>query len=396
MSTGASGDDNPRPSPGGSLSGLRVVEIATMLAAPMCGMLLADHGADVIKVELPEIGDGMRQWGHRHGDVPLYWKVLARNKRLVTLDLHEPAGRDGLRALLAEADVLVENFRPGTLERWGLSPDELWADNPRLVVLRVSGWGQHGPYAQRPGFGTLVEAFSGFAHINGWPDRPPALPPFGLADALAGFIGAFGILCALRARERTGRGQVVDLALYEPMLTALGSLVIDHDREGIVPTRTGNHTEFSAPRNAYRTRDDRWLALSGSNQATAERLLVTIGRPELRTDPRFATNRARVAHQAELDGLISDWTAARDRATALAELTAGGVPAAPVNSVADLVADEHVRARESLVRVPDPDLGDALVQAPVPVLTDTPGEIRFLGGKLGADDADVWSGRPWR
>jgi len=394
MGSDAAADERDRPD-GGSLEGLRVVEVATMLAAPFTGMLLADHGADVVKVEMPEVGDGMRQWGHRKGDVPLYWKVLGRNKRAVTLDLHEQSDRDRLKRLLADADVLIENFRPGTLERWGLGPDDLWAGNPRLVVLRVSGWGQDGPYAPRPGFGTLVEAFSGFAHINGWPDRPPTLPPFGLADSMAGMIGAFGVLCALRARERTGRGQVVDLALYEPMLTALGSLVIDYDQAGVSQERSGNRTPFSAPRNAYQGSDGGWFAISASNQNTAARLFATIGRPELLQDPRFATNPARAAHQDELDELISAWAASRTRDQAIADLEAGGVPVAPVNSVADIVGDEHVLARNSLIRVADDELGEALVQAPVPRLRDTPGRVRFLGRPLGADD-DQWTDGLWK
>ncbi|MGI5271629.1 CaiB/BaiF CoA transferase family protein [Nonomuraea sp. CA-218870] len=394
MSVDTPADEGGRPS-NGSLEGLRVVEVATMLAAPFSGMLLADHGADVVKVEMPEVGDGIRQWGHKKDDIALYWKVLARNKRTVTLDLHEEAGRDRLRRLLADADVLIENFRPGTLERWGLSPDGLRAANERLVVLRVSGWGQDGPYAERPGFGTLVEAFSGFAHINGWPDRPPTLPPFGLADSMAGMIGAFGILCALRERDRSGRGQVIDLALYEPMLAALGSLVIDYDQQGIVQDRMGNRTPFSAPRNAYQGKDGGWFAISASNQNTATRLLTTIGRPELLDDPRFATNTVRTAHQDELDEVISSWAELRTRDDAIAELNAGGVPVAPVNSVADIVGNEHVVARGSLIRVPDDELGEVLVQAPVPRLCDTPGRVRFLGRPLGSDD-DQWTGGLWR
>lgn len=378
------------------LDDVRVIELGQLLAGPFCGQLLGDFGAEVIKVEDPGRGDPMRQWGREkpHGK-SLWWPVVARNKKSVTCNLRTPQGQELVKKLVAEADVLLENFRPGTLERWGLGPDDLWAGNPRLVVLRVSGWGQDGPYAPRPGFGTLVEAFSGFAHINGWPDRPPTLPPFGLADSMAGMIGAFGVLCALRARERTGRGQVVDLALYEPMLTALGSLVIDYDQAGVSQERSGNRTPFSAPRNAYQGSDGGWFAISASNQNTAARLFATIGRPELLQDPRFATNPARTAHQDELDELISAWAASRTRDQAIADLEAGGVPVAPVNSVADIVGDEHVLARNSLIRVADDELGEALVQAPVPRLRDTPGRVRFLGRPLGADD-DQWTDGLWK
>jgi crotonobetainyl-CoA:carnitine CoA-transferase CaiB-like acyl-CoA transferase len=367
-----------------------------MLAAPLAGMLLADHGADVVKVEMPDVGDAMRGWGHSKDGQGLYWKVIGRNKHTVALDLHQEADRDHLRRLLRDADVLIENFRPGTLENWGLAPDELLASvNPRLLILRVSGWGQDGPYRQRPGFGTLVEAFSGFAHINGWPDRPPALPPFGLADAIAGFAGAFGVLAAVQARSTTGRGQVIDLALYEPMLTALGSLVIDYDQLRIVQERTGNNTPFTAPRNAYRTSDGNWFAISGSNQSTAARLMRAVGHAHLIDDDRFASNAARVRNAPELDDLISQWAETRTLAEVLEQLERADVPVAPINTAADLVADQHVRARGSIVVVDDPDLGDVRVQAPVPVLSETPATLRFLGRALGVDNAILDQEDPW-
>lgn len=374
----------------GALSGVRVIEVASMMAGPMAGLMLADHGAEVIKIELPRVGDGARQWGFAKDGHSLMWKFLSRNKTLVTLDLRTPRGGEIFLKLLQDADVLIESFRPGTMERWGLGHDRLQAANERLIVLRVTGFGQTGPSAEKPGFGTLAEAIGGFADINGWPDKPPALPPFGLADALSGITGAFGVAIALRHRELTGRGQEVDLALYEPMLTVLGSMLLDYDQLGILPERVGNVARFSAPRNAFLSQDSRWFVISASNQSTAESLFKLIGHPELSDDPRYATNRARLAHVGDLNELVSAWAASMPADEALRSLEAAGVPAAPIYNAADILSDEHMKARGSVVSVSDPDLGSARVQAPIPRLSHTPGSVRHLGSsQLGLDTEEV-------
>ncbi len=374
----------------GALSGVRVIEVASMMAGPMAGLMLADHGAEVIKIELPGVGDGARQWGFAKDGHSLMWKFLSRNKNLITLDLRTPKGGEIFLKLLQGADVLIESFRPGTMERWGLGRDRLNAVNQRLILLRVTGFGQTGPSAEKPGFGTLAEAIGGFADINGWPDKPPALPPFGLADALSGITGAFGVAIALRHRELTGRGQEVDLALYEPMLTVLGSMLLDYDQLGILPERVGNVARFSAPRNAFLSQDSHWFVISASNQSTAESLFKLIGHPELSRDARYATNRARLTNVGALNHLIAAWAASLPADEALRSLEAAGVPAAPIYNAADILSDEHMKARGSVVSVSDPDLGPARVQAPIPRLSDTPGSVRHLGSsELGSDTHEV-------
>ncbi len=375
----------------GALEGLRVIEAATMLAAPMCGMMLADHGADVIKIELPTHGDHARAFGHQKAGIPLFWKILARNKRSITLDLRTPRGRELLLRLIATADVFIENFRPGTLDKWDLSAETLRAAKRDLIIMRMSGFGQTGPLSSRAGFGTLAEAMSGFAYINGWPDRPPTLPSFGLADAIAGMAAAYGVLAALRHRDRTGEGQDVDIALYEPILTVLGSIIIDYDQLGIVQERNGNLIPFAAPRNAYEARDGRWIAISCSTQSTAVRLLDAIGKPELLNDGRFSDNQARVANAGALDEHIAAWAKARSYEEAIAILDDYGVTAGPIYNAADLYKDEHIRTRRSIVPVQDDDLGEIWMQAPIPRLTKTPGVVAFAGRTAaGHDNAAVF------
>ncbi len=373
-----------------SLHGLRVIESATMLAAPFTGMLLGDHGADVIKIELPGEGDGLRHWGNFKDGVPLFWKVIGRNKRSVTLDLRKPRGRDLFLRLIATADVYIENFRPGTLDRWHIGIDVLRSVKPDLIVLHMSGYGQTGPDAPKPGFGTLAEAMSGFAYVNGWPDSPPTLPPFGLADSIAGIAGAFGILAALRRRDATGLGSEVDLALYEPLLSVMGSTIIDVDQLGFIQERNGNTTPFTAPRNAYRTRDDRWIAMSSSNQASAARLFAAIGKPELLDDERFKSNAGRVKHAVELDDHVAAWVLERTYDEAMAVFAQCAVTAGPIYSSADVFADAHVRARGSIVQVEDEELGPVWMQAPFPRIPEAPGSIRTTGRKVpGQDNASV-------
>jgi crotonobetainyl-CoA:carnitine CoA-transferase CaiB-like acyl-CoA transferase len=378
---------NPMP-----LTGLRVVEIATLLAAPMAGMLLGDYGAEVIKVEMPGQGDGMRRWGYEKDGVPLMWKMLARNKKLVTLDLHKARGKELFLALIAKADVLIESFRPGTMDRWGLTADVLRKVRPDLIVLRVSGFGQTGPKSGQAGFGTLAEAMAGFAYINGWPDKPPALPPFGLADAVAGLAGAFGILAAINHRRNTGQGQDVDIALYEPILTVLGSLLIDYDQLGIIQERSGNRTPFAAPRNAYATADGKWFVLSASSQSTAQRLFEAMDQPKLISDDRFSDNRRRVENIDELDRLISAWAGTLDLPAVLNILEKAGVPAGAINSAGNVIEDPHVIERGSVICVEDEQLGRVRVQAPIPRMTATPGQVQFLGGTLGQHNSLVYRG----
>jgi crotonobetainyl-CoA:carnitine CoA-transferase CaiB-like acyl-CoA transferase len=373
-----------------ALEGVRVVEAASMLAAPLAATMLADHGADVTKVELPGRGDEMRSWGYQKDGKGLYWKLISRNKRLITLDLRTGEGREALLDLLRDADVLIVNFRPGTLERWGLGDDVLRAVKPDLIIARVSGFGQTGPHAPRPGYGTLAEAMSGFASINGWPEQPPTLPPFGMADAITGLTAAFGVLAALHHRDATGEGQDVDLALYEGILTILGSLVVDYDQGGVVAGRTGNVTPFAAPRGTYPTADGRWIALAGSNQTTAHRIFRAIGRLDFVDDPRFATNRDRVANNGVIDEAITAWSRARTAEEALRVFAEHEVPATDVKTVADLVADPHLWERGSLVEVEDEDFGTMVMQAPVPRLTKSPGRIRHTGRwAMGHDNDEV-------
>jgi len=377
----------------GPLQGVRVIETATMLAAPMCGMMLADFGPDVIKVELPGSGDQMRTWGHRKNGIPRYWKVLGRNKRSISLDLRKPKGRALFLRLIETADVYIENFKPGTPARWGIGAETLRETNPKLIVARVTGYGQTGPNSHRAGFGTLAEAMSGFAYINGWPGKPPTLPPFGLADAIAGITTAFGVVAALQHRNRTSEGQDIDVALYEPILTVMGSILIDFQQAGVIQERNGNTTPFTAPRNAYPTRDGQWIAVSCSTQATTVRFLTAIGRPELIEDPLFLTNQLRVANAEALDKHIIDWTSAHDYADAMKVFEAHGVTAGPIYNAPGILADEHVRARGSIVTVWDPDLGDVVMQAPTPQMSRTPGEIMFPARTLpGADNDDIFKG----
>jgi formyl-CoA transferase len=373
-----------------ALEGVKVIEAASMLAAPLAGTLLADHGAHVTKVELPGRGDEMRSWGYQKDGKGLYWKLISRNKRLVSFDLRTDEGRGHLLDLLRDADVLIVNFRPGTLERWGLGEEVLRSVKSDLIIARVSGFGQTGPNAPRPGYGTLAEAMSGFASINGWPDKPPSLPPFGMADAITGLTTAFGILAALHHRDATGEGQDVDVALYEGILTILGSLVVDYDQAGVVAGRTGNVTPFAAPRGTYPTSDGRWIALAGSNQTTAHRIFRAIDRPDFIDDPRFASNRSRVANNDAIDEAINAWSIERTAEEVLEVFAAHEVPATDVKTVADLVADPHLWERGSLVEVEDADFGPMVMQAPVPRLSRSPGRIRHTGRwEMGHDNADV-------
>jgi crotonobetainyl-CoA:carnitine CoA-transferase CaiB-like acyl-CoA transferase len=381
----------PTGQPRGPLTGIRVLDVSTVYAAPITAMLLGDYGADVIKVEHPR-GDPARTHGWNREGHGLWWKVISRNKRTVTLDFGKPEGQDLLRQLAVEADVLVENFRPGVMEKWGLGPDQLLTLNPRLVMLRVTGFGQTGPYAQRRAFGTLMEAMSGFAHQTGQEDGPPTLPPFGLADGVAGISGALAVMIALHHRDaRGGAGQVIDLSLLEPLLGILGPGPTVYDQLGIIAGRHGNRSPNNAPRNAYLTRDGRWVAISASATSIAERVMRLIGRPDIAEQPWFSSAGERSRRSELLDGAVQKWISARDSDEVVTAFEAAGAALAPIYDVEQLVNDPHVQARETITTVPDEDLGELKMQNLMFRLGETPGAIRFPGRKLGQDTAEVYA-----
>ncbi|MGW4609287.1 CaiB/BaiF CoA transferase family protein [Streptomyces sp. NPDC004532] len=368
------------------LTGLKVLDLATLFAGPLAATLLGDFGADVVKIEHPTRPDPSRGHGPAKNGVGLWWKLLGRNKRTMTLDLSKPGGRATLLRLAAGADVIVENFRPGTLERWSLGWDELSAANPRLVLARVTAFGQFGPYARRPGFGTLAEAMSGFAAITGEPDAPPTLPPFGLADSIAGLATAYAVMTALAARDRTGTGQVVDMAIIEPILTVLGPQPIWYDQLGHVQQRTGNRSQNNAPRNTYRTADGDWVAVSASAQSVAERVMRLVGRPELIDEPWFASGADRARHADVLDAAVGEWIAGRTRAEVLKAFEGAEAAVAPVQDVREVMTDPQYAALGTITTVPDdPDLGALRMQNVLFRLSATPGEIRWAGRPHGAD-----------
>jgi crotonobetainyl-CoA:carnitine CoA-transferase CaiB-like acyl-CoA transferase len=366
-----------------------VLEAATLFAAPLAAMLLGDFGADVVKVEHPATPDPARGHGASKDGVGLWFKTLSRNKRHITLDLSQSGGRDAFLRLVKTSDVVIENFRPGTLERWGLGPEVLLAESPRVVVARITGFGQTGPYASRPGFGTLAEAMSGFAALNGEPDGPPLLPPLALADGVTAFAAAFAILAALRVREKTGRGQVVDLSLIEPLLLLLGPQLAQYDLLGELQPRTGNRSSHNAPRNVYRTRDERWVAVSSSATSIAERVLRLVGRPELAAEPWFTTGAGRAGHVDEIDEAVGDWIAARTRDDVVAAFEAAQAAVAPVYDARDILGDPQLQAIDAIADVPDGELGRVLMSNVVARLSETPGEIRWAGRAHGADTAEV-------
>jgi len=369
---------SPRPE-GGPLADLRVLDVATVLAGPGCARYLADFGADVIKVERPDGGDTTRTmgWVDPRDDVTLMWKLAGRGKRSITLDLKDPDGRDAFLRLVATADVLVENFRPGTLERLGLGPDVLWERRPSLVITRVTGFGQDGPYAGRPGFATLAEALSGFAAINGEAEGGPVLPPIALTDEVAALVAAFATMVALHS----GVGQVVDVNLLESMFQLMGPLISGYLLRGELQPRLGSGIPYTVPRNVYRTADDRWVAVSTSAESVAQRVLELIG---VQGDPRFADFAARAEHRAELDELMAAWIGARSSAEVLDAFDAAQAAAAPIYDMADIAADPHYREREAIVEV-----DGVPMQGLVARLSATPGAIRWAGRPLGADTDDV-------
>jgi crotonobetainyl-CoA:carnitine CoA-transferase CaiB-like acyl-CoA transferase len=406
----------------GPLDGLRVIDASTILAGPLCCQILGDFGADVIKIEHPTAGDSMRGHGGAKDGHPLWWKEISRNKRTIGLRLSAPAGAALLLRLAERADVLVENFRPGTLERWGIGPAELHRVNPDLVIVRITGFGQTGPYAARPGFGTLAEAMSGFAHLTGDADGPPTLPAFGLADSICGIAASSAVMMALWHRDRpggadrptnvepdsagqtdnadepdsagqtagpvagsAGRGQVIDMSLLEPIMTAVGPGPTVYDQLGVVEHRHGNRSTNNAPRNTYRTADGEWVAVSTSAQAIAERVLTLVGHPEVIDEPWFRTGAGRAAHADLLDAYVGDWIGARTRQQVADAFEAAGAAVAPIYSARDIVEDPHVNATGMVTTVDDPDLGPMRMHNVMWRMSATPGRIRFTGRGLGAD-----------
>ena len=374
-----------------ALNGIKVLDLATLYAGPLIATNLGDFGADVVKVEHPR-GDDARRWGMSRDGVPLWWKVISRNKELISLDLHDAEDRKIVRKLCVWADIVVENFRPGRLEAWGLDYEGLAEENPGLILARVSGFGQTGPYSSRPGFGTLAEAFSGFAALTGEKEGPPTLPPFGLADGVAALTGTCAVLTALHWREHDGdgRGQVIDLSLYEPLFTLLGPQVIEYDQLGILQSRQGNRSPRTAPRNTYKTADSKWVAVSAGTQQIANRVFAAIGQPELARDIRFSTSEARRINSEAADDCVARWVAGHSLKEVLDSFESVEAPIAPVYTTDQILKDRHYLSRETITVVEDRDLGPIKMQNVVPKLSATPGRIRHTGEtQIDHDRAEV-------
>lgn len=381
------GQSSPKPSghtSGGTtpLDGVRVIELGQLLAGPFAGHLLADFGAEVVKVEPLGAGDPMREWGHhRYRGQALWWPVLARNKKSVTLNLRAPRGQATLKRLAQQADVLIENFRPGVLEGWGLGPADLWEINPRLIIARVSGYGQTGPYARRAGFASVGEAMGGLRYINGYPGESPPRLGISLGDSLAGMFAVQGILMALYWRDARGgnRGQVIDASILEACFALLESAVPEYDRLGVIREASGSSLPKIAPSNSYRSRDQKWMIIAANADNVFRRLCTAIGRPDLPADPRYATHLARGEHAAELDEIVGAWTAQHDAAEIDQLLNEAGVVCGPIYTIADIFADPQFQAREMIVPMEDPKIGKLAVPGLVPKLSETPGHLRWAG-----------------
>jgi crotonobetainyl-CoA:carnitine CoA-transferase CaiB-like acyl-CoA transferase len=372
----------------GPLAGVRVIDLSRLVAGNAVSSQLADFGAEVIKIEDPVRGDPLRAWQSR--GVSVHWKLYARNKKSVALSLRQPKGRELLLDLAASSEVLIENFRPGTLEKMGLGPEVLQARNPRLVIVRVSGWGQSGPYRDRPGFGTLVESMSGYAARTGFADREPVLPPTALADMIAGLYGAFAVMVALRRVEVDGGGgQVIDLPLLDPIFSFIATEAPIYRLTGEIRPRTGSRSETTSPRNVFRTKDGRYIGISASIQAMAERLFRAIGREDMTTDPRFRTNSDRVRHAKECERPIAAFIASRTLDENMAVFAAAEVTAAPVYDIDQFLADPHVQEREIVVEMPDPDLGRIAMHNIIPRLSETPGRLRTPAPSLGEHTEEI-------
>jgi len=372
----------------GALADLRVVELGQLLAGPFCAQLMADHGAEVIKVEPPGSGDPMRKWGRGE---PLWWSVVARNKKCITLNLRLAAGQDILRKLVKSTDILIENFRPGTMEKWGLGFTDLQAVNPRLIMVRVSGYGQSGPYAKRAGYGSIGEAMGGLRNLAGDPSTPPSRIGLSIGDALAAVYACMGALAAVHHRDKTGEGQVVDAAIYEAVLAMMESTIPEYTQSGVIRERTGSILPNVAPSNAYATSDGE--VLIAANQDTVfKRLCTAMSRPELAKNARYANHQARGEHQAELDHLINTWTETRTTATVIKRMEEHGVPAGKIYKAPDMLEDPHFLARDAIVKVDHPKYDNFYMQNVFPKLSATPGNIRWVGPSLGQHNEEIYAG----
>ena len=372
------------------LDGVRVLDLATMMAAPAAAAYLAEFGADVIKVEKPKEGDPQRRWGTRKAGESIFWKSISRNKRSLTLDLRTPRGAEILGLLVRRTDVVIANFRPGTLDSWGIGYGWMAAANPGVILLEISGFGQGGPLARRPGFGTLAEARSGFAHLTGQPEGPPTLPNMGLADGVAGIMGAFAVMLALRARERgDGLGQRIDLSLCDSVLRLIEPSLLDWSQLEIAGQRTGSRSVHVAPRNVYRCRDGNWVALSASTPSIARRVFAAIGRPELADDPRFADNAARLENVDELDSVIGEWIGRHDAPEVIEIMERAEAAVGPVQDIPQIHQDPSFRERPSFVEVEDPHFGPMQLVDVVPKLSRTPGMVRATGPALGQHTKEI-------
>lgn len=366
----------------GPLDGVRVLDMTRLIAGNMLTLQLADFGAEVIKIEAPGKGDPLRAW--KDEGIDCFWKVYARNKKSLTLNLRDPEAIEILLCMVSNADAMIENFRPGRLEEMGLDPVILHARNPKLIIARISGFGQTGPYRERPGFGSLVEALSGFADRNGFPDREPVLPPLALADMIAGLYGAMAVLIALREVEtKGGQGQIIDLSLLEPIFSILGPEALTYKVTGAIKQRLGSGSNTSSPRNAYPTRDGKWVALSASIQSMAERVFRVIGREDMICDPRFRTNPDRVKHRDQIDKILGGWIKQRDQEEVLEIFSREEVTASGIFNISDIIKNEHFKGREVLVDLPDEDVGTAPMHNIIPRLSVTPGKFRLPAPALG-------------
>ncbi len=381
-------DDSTGPPP---LEGVKVLDLSNYLAAPMATMYLADYGAEVIKIEQPGRGDGMRMWGNNKNGVGLYFKIINRNKKSVTLDFHTPFGVRAVKALAENADVVVENFRPGVLDRWGLGYEVLSGINPRIIMLSITGFGQTGPYKDRPGFGSLAEAYAGFSHINGEADGPPMSPSWGLGDSSTGIGAAFLVMAALYGRERrSGQGQHIDMAIYEQLFTMLGPQVINYDQLGLIQGRSGSRLSFAVPRNNFKTRDGKWILIAGSNQSIFENICRGLGRGDLIEDPRFLDNRARMENPDALEDELQKTVGEMTLDEVMGRLVECGGAATPINDVKMVMEDPQIIARESVVSVNDEEFGGPVrMQNVVGKLSRTPGSVRHAGPRLGQHNREI-------
>jgi crotonobetainyl-CoA:carnitine CoA-transferase CaiB-like acyl-CoA transferase len=375
-----------------ALQGLRVVECATVVAAPLIGRILADFGAEVIHVEHPKAGDHLRKFGFSVNGINPWWKYYARNKKCISLDISKEKGRKLLFELLKDADIFIENFRPGRLEEWNIHYEDLAKINPRLIMVRVTGFGQHGAYSSQPGFGTLIEAMSGFAAMVGDPDGPPTLPPFPLADSFAALYGLFAAMFAIYHRDvvGTGKGQVIDVSIWEPLFAMVGPNAVIFDLTGEALKRVGNRAFTSAPRNCYQTKDNRWLAIAGATQTTAARLFDTMGQPDLIKDPRFTTNENRIKNVEALDEIVGGWMKKYTLKELIEILTKNEVPVGPVLDITDIVKDPHAQEREMVIKAFDDERGSLMMEGIFPKMSLTPGAVHHAGRKMGADNKEIF------